>query len=283
MSAGQWVILLVVVLIVVGVVWVMSQRRRSGQLREQFGPEYDRLVEDRDGDKKTVEAELAERSRRRGGFDIKELSAADRDRYAESWRRAQLRFLDEPETAIVEADRLVMEVMRGRGYPVEDFEQRAADLSVDHPVVVQNYRAGHEITGRHRTGQASTEDLRQGMIHYRALFVELLGLEATDRPDVATDGTGTMGAAAATDAADADRDAADRDAADRDAAARAADREAADREAAAADRETADRDAVARDAADREAAEREGAAEADRHRSSPATDRDATTKRTEVS
>jgi hypothetical protein len=177
MTAGQWVILLVVVLVALALWIVLGRRRRSGQLRERFGPEYDRLVADRDGDRKRVEAELDERSKRRAQFDIKELPAADRDRYAEAWRRAQLRFIDEPEVAIVEADRLVVVVMRARGYPVEDFEQRAADLSVDHPAVVQNYRAGHEIADRHNAGQASTEDLRQAMVHYRALFEALLDID----------------------------------------------------------------------------------------------------------
>jgi len=256
MTAVQWVILLVVVAVAVYLGMQLSRRRRSGQLRDQFGPEYDRLVADRDGNRRDVEAELAERAKRRERLDVKELDPADRDRYAESWRKAQLRFLDEPETAVVEADRLVGEVMRARGYPVDDFEQQAADLSVDHPIVVQNYRAGHEIATRHATGQASTEDLRQGMIHYRALVEELLGLEATGDGHEHGPATG-----ATTDAAEGP-DAADRAAAEprtADAGERRAQEAEADKaEADKAEADKAEADKAEAEAADRRAAERDG-------------------------
>ena len=115
-------------------------------------------------------------AQRRDQFEIRDLEPAARDRYAERWRAAQRRFVDQPGPAVGEADALVMEVMRDRGYPVADeFDQRAADISVDHPEVVEHYRAAHGISGRATAGEASTEDLRQAMVHFRELFVELLG------------------------------------------------------------------------------------------------------------
>ena len=171
------IVAIVLIALIVAAVLVTRQRR-SQQLQEGFGPEYDRTVEERGGDRREAEAELRERRGRREQFDIRELDPAARDRYAERWRGAQRRFVDEPAPAVGEADGLVMEVMRDRGYPVaEEFDQRAADVSVDHPEVVDHYRAAHDISGRATAGDASTEDLRQAMVHFRALFVELLGPE----------------------------------------------------------------------------------------------------------
>jgi FtsZ-interacting cell division protein ZipA len=178
------VILAIVVIAVVVAALLYSRQRRSQQLQEGFGPEYERTVEERGGDRREAEAELRERRDRRDQFEIRELEPAARDRYADRWRDAQRRFVDEPAPAVGEADALVMEVMRDRGYPVADeFDQRAADVSVDHPEVVEHYRAAHDISGRATAGEAGTEDLRQAMVHFRGLFVELLGdaAEPADR------------------------------------------------------------------------------------------------------
>jgi FtsZ-interacting cell division protein ZipA len=175
------VILAIVAIALIVVALLLMRQRRSQQLQEGFGPEYDRTVEERGGDRREAEAELRERRERREQFEVRDLEPAARDRYADRWRTAQRRFVDEPAPAVGEADALVMEVMRDRGYPVADeFDQRAADVSVDHPQVVEHYRAAHDISGRATVGEASTEDLRQAMVHFRALFVELLG--ADDEP-----------------------------------------------------------------------------------------------------
>jgi FtsZ-interacting cell division protein ZipA len=176
------IVAIVLIALVVGAL-VLARQRRSQQLQEGFGPEYERTVSER-GDRKQAETELIERRKRHDSFEIRELDPAARDRYADRWRSAQRRFVDQPGPAVGEADALVMEVMRDRGYPVADeFEQRAADVSVDHPQVVEHYRAAHEISGRATAGEASTEDLRQAMVHFRGLFVELLGdaAEPADR------------------------------------------------------------------------------------------------------
>ena len=169
------IVLVVVLLAIVGV--LAYQRRRSTQLREGFGPEYDRAVEEH-GDQRAAESELRERRERRSRFDIRPLGATARDRYAERWRATQAQFVDQPASALKDADTLVAEVMRDRGYPVEDFEQQAADVSVDHPTVVEHYRKAHAI---HTRSRASTEDLREAMLHYRALFAELLEPPQRDR------------------------------------------------------------------------------------------------------
>jgi hypothetical protein len=177
------IVAIVVIALIVAAVLVMRQRS-SQQLQEGFGPEYDRTVEERGGDRREAEAELRERRDRREQFDIRPLEPAARDGYADRWRAAQRRFVDQPGPAVGEADALVMEVMRDRGYPVADeFEQRAADVSVDHPVVVEHYRAAHVISTRATGGEAGTEDLRQAMVHFRALFEELLGPDGEQPSD----------------------------------------------------------------------------------------------------
>src|SRR5689334_5765600 len=186
------VIVAIILIAVVVAALLVSRQRRSQQLQQGFGAEYDRAVEERGGDRRAAEAELQERRQRREKFEVRELEPAARDRYAERWRAAQRRFVDEPGPAVGEADALVMEVMRDRGYPVADeFEQRAADVSVDHPQVVDNYRAAHAISARATAGEATTEDLRQAMVHFRALFVDLLGADerpAGDEGHATTDG-----------------------------------------------------------------------------------------------
>jgi len=152
---------------------IFLRKRRTEGLRTRFGPEYARALQE-SGDRRQAEASLEERKKRVERFKLRLLTPGDRARFTESWRRVQARFVDEPRGAVTEADQLLGDVMSTRGYPVSDFEQRIADISVDHPRVVENYRAAHEIGLRHAQGQASTEDLRQAMIHYRTLFDELV-------------------------------------------------------------------------------------------------------------
>lgn len=161
------------VIIMAGVLIWIGARRRSERLRRRFGPEYDRMVETA-GRRRQAESELARRESRRAELDIRPLDRETRDEFARQWRDTQARFVDEPGPAVEDGDRLVGDVMRTRGYPVEDFQQREADLSVDHPLVLRHYRAAHGISIAYLHGEASTEDLRQAMIHYRALFEELL-------------------------------------------------------------------------------------------------------------
>jgi hypothetical protein len=175
-----WLLVGVIVVLLAVVAVLAYRQRRSTQLREGFGPEYERVVEER-GDRRTAEAELQERRDRRKRFDIRPLNAATRDRYTERWRATQSKFVDQPASALTDADALLGEVMRERGYPVEDFDQQAADVSVDHPEVVDHYRRAHAI---HHERDASTEDLRQAMVHYRALFAELLETEDHETTEV---------------------------------------------------------------------------------------------------
>jgi len=155
--------------------WVFFRRRRTARLRAQFGGnEYARAVKE-GGSRRHAEAGLDERNDRVEALHIRPLGLGDRARFLESWRRVQARFVDGPGGAVTEADQLLGDVMSTRGYPVSDFEQRAADISVDHPKVMENYRTAHAVALRQTHGQASTEELRQAMIHYRTLFEELVG------------------------------------------------------------------------------------------------------------
>jgi hypothetical protein len=160
------------------ILWYVVERGRSARLRRRFGPEYERVLRST-GSQRAAEAELHERERRVRSLEIRRLLPADRDRFASRWREVQTRFVDEPGEAVEQADRLVSEVMSARGYPMADFEQRAADVSVDHPQVVDHYRTAHRIGGRRNGAATDTEELRQAMVHYRALFSELL--ETDDR------------------------------------------------------------------------------------------------------
>jgi len=182
-----WVLIVVAGLVVVSVVaWRALAVRRTRRLKAQFGPEYDRAARSASSQRE-AEAELAARQERREQLHIRPLSAEARQRYASQWESVQAQFVDSPQGAVAAADGLVSSVMSDRGYPMDEFEQRAADVSVDHPDVVQNYRAAHAISSRAARGEASTEDLRQAMQHYRALFQELLGEEAADHA-IARDG-----------------------------------------------------------------------------------------------
>lgn len=175
MDRNQLMIVVVVIafLVIAITAYLAMRRRRSLMLRERFGPEYDRVVR-REGDVRKGEGVLEFRQKRRERFELRTLSPVDRSSFEQRWNEVQARFVDDPKGAVTVADSLVMEVMQARGYPVGDFEQRAADISVDHPLVVENYRSAHDIALRHNRGQASTEDLRKAMVHYRTLFQELL-------------------------------------------------------------------------------------------------------------
>ena len=174
---------IVVVLAIVAVAWMLMQKKRTEHLQSRFGPEYERLV-DFDGSRRRAEAVLLDREKRVEKLDIQPLSTEDRRRFEQAWIREQARFVDDPKGAVAEADQLIREVMKTRGYPVGDFEQRAADISVDHPIVVENYRIAHDIAVRDKRNEAGTEDLRSAMVHYRSLFQELLDT----RTAVATEG-----------------------------------------------------------------------------------------------
>ena len=173
MPGWVWIVIAIAAVVVLAVVvWSALRTRRTRTLKEGFGPEYDRTVADAPS-KREAEAELSDRQKREE-LDVKPLSPGARERYVELWQATQARFVDDPGGAITEADLLIQQVMRERGYPVEDFEQRAADVSVDHPDVVNNYRAAHGISIAHEREKASTEDLRRAMVHYRSLFDDLL-------------------------------------------------------------------------------------------------------------
>jgi hypothetical protein len=157
--------------------YLIVRRQRTEQLRRRFGPEYERTVREA-GDVTKAEAQLQARQKRVERLRIRPLSSADAARFGTVWKTVQAQFVDDPKGAVTEADRLVGEVMHARGYPVGDFDQRVEDISVDHPNVVMNYRAARDIAKDHARGRASTEDLRQAMVHYRALFTELLEIKA---------------------------------------------------------------------------------------------------------
>jgi hypothetical protein len=172
-NAGLLVAIIVIVVIVLALAWVLARQRRTRRLQEQFGPEYERAVNET-GNRQAAEAELQDRRARRERLEIVALAPAARERYLERWRLVQAQFVDSPTAATRAADRLINEVMRERGYPVEEFEQRAADISVDHPQVVDDYRAAHGVAEANERSEASTEDLRQALVHYRSLFEDLL-------------------------------------------------------------------------------------------------------------
>ena len=174
---------LLVLALLAGVIMLIVQDRHRANLRAQFGPEYSRTVE-QVGSSRKAEAELQERQKRVSSFSLRPLSPQQADMFSDNWMRIQTQFVDDPQGAVSRADVLLTEIMEVRGYPIVDFERRSADLSVDHPHVVQNYRAAHDIAIRHARGEADTEDLRQAMIHYRALFEELVHEEG--EPDGVT-------------------------------------------------------------------------------------------------
>lgn len=185
MNQHQTVILLVVVaaiILIAAVAFLFSRKRRSQRLRERFGPEYDRVVQ-KEGELRRAEGVLEMRAKRREKLEIRPLPQVVSSDFAERWRTVQSQFVDDPRNSVSRADQLVNELMQARGYPMADFEQRAADLSVDYPIVVENYRSAHDIALRHSRGEASTEDLRKAMVHYRSLFDELLQPAPTQKKE----------------------------------------------------------------------------------------------------
>jgi len=168
------ILLILAAVLIIAAAAYLLMRQRSLRLRSRFGPEYTRAVEET-GNKYKAEARLEKLEKRVDKFSIQPLSPADAERFRDSWRVIQAGFVDDPRTALGDADRLIEGVMSARGYPVADFDERAAEISANHPLVVEHYRAGHHIAQRHKQGLASTEEMRQAMIHYRTLFEELSG------------------------------------------------------------------------------------------------------------
>ena len=167
-------VVVLALLVVAG--WLIVRKKETQTLEKRFGPEYDRAVDEL-GSRAKAEAELKARQKRVEQLHIMPLAPADASRFSEAWRALQGRFVDNPKGVLAEADQLVRDLMQKRGYPMGDFERRAADISVDHPAVVDHYRAAHEIALRDRNGEVDTEGMRQAVIHYRALFAELLEVE----------------------------------------------------------------------------------------------------------
>ena len=163
--------------------WLYFRHRRSLSLRERFGPEYDRVVR-QEGNVRRGEGVLEFREKKREKLQIQTLSASARNDYANRWNNVQAQFVDDPEGSVAKADSLVSEVMEARGYPVADFDERVEIISVDHPVVVENYRAAHTIATSRARGQATTESLRKAMVHYRALFDDLLRDNLPERKEM---------------------------------------------------------------------------------------------------
>ena len=177
----------IIAIVIVGAIvliagFVLMQRRRTQQLHSRFGPEYDRALSNT-GDRRKAEAELERRQARVDKYDIRPLDPAKREQFVARWTKVQSDFVDDPQRAIRDADTLIGEVMSARGYPVENFDQVSADISVDHPSVVQRYRTAHDIVERHSKGDGDTEDLREAMINYRPLFDELVSSGEEDDHD----------------------------------------------------------------------------------------------------
>jgi hypothetical protein len=174
MSTWVWIVIVVAIVVVLALVaWSLVRRNRSAALQQGFGPEYDRTVE-RTGSRSDAEAELLERKRQHDQLQLRPLTPESQEAFRSEWRQTQAEFVDDPAAAIVDADRLIQRVMRERGYPVDDFEQRASLVSVDHPMVVERYRRAHAIATADGTGTSHTEEYRQAMQDYRALFDELV-------------------------------------------------------------------------------------------------------------
>jgi hypothetical protein len=186
MQTSQAIIVVVILAALIALVavvalasWILrrrqrgSERQRRNELKERFGPEYEAAVR-RAGNRGRAEKELAEREERVAKLNITPLSETDRTRFADEWRSVQAEFVDDPSGALLKADNLVTDVMRARGYPMGEFHQRAADISVDHPNTVEHFDTAHAIARQTDNGEASTDEKRQGLLHYRALFDELL-------------------------------------------------------------------------------------------------------------
>jgi hypothetical protein len=202
MDTWVWILIAVVaVLVVLGVLWYVAQQRRTRALQDRFGSsEYDRTL-DKEGGRRAAEHELRDREKRHEELELRPLSPEARRGFQQEWEETQGRFVDDPKGAVARADELVRRVMRERGYPVKDFDQRAADISVDHPDLVEKYRTADGIARASERGEASTEDLRHSVRHYRALFNELLGTD----DDGASRGDGDASAARKSESVESSR------------------------------------------------------------------------------
>jgi hypothetical protein len=173
MSIVNIILLILAIVAFAFAAWALIQREKTRKLKNKFGPEYDRVIEQEKSPRR-AEALLEERQKRVQTYQIRPLTREESDMYAAKWRTVQEHFVDDPRDAVAQADALITDAMRVRGYPMSDFEQRAADLSVDHPTVVEDYRTAHAVAARDAQGSASTEDLRKAMQHYRSLFEHVL-------------------------------------------------------------------------------------------------------------
>jgi len=186
MSPTLTIVLIIVVLVIIAAIVYGVQAGRRKKLQNTFGPEYDRVVADT-GNRTEAEKELREREKRHAGLELKELSPESQQRYRAAWEEVQIQFVDNPSEAVGTADELVTRLITERGYPTAEYDERLADLSVEHANTLQHYREAHGISERNAAGQASTEDLRLALVHYRALFADLLGTD----PVSTTPGTTT--------------------------------------------------------------------------------------------
>ena len=177
---------LLIALVISVIAWLVMQKQRTLKLKQRFGPEYDMTVSEL-GSRVKAESELTSREKRVAGLEIVPLSPADAVRFTQAWSALQGRFIDNPKKVVLDADHLVQELMAKRGYPMGDFEHRAANISVHHPGVVAAYRAARDIAARDERGEADTEELRKAVVHYRSLFDELLGVAADKAPGVTAD------------------------------------------------------------------------------------------------
>ena len=186
MSTTLTIVLIIVVLVIIAAIVFGVQAGRRKKLRSTFGPEYDRVVADT-GSRTEAEKELREREKRHAGLELRDLSPESQAKYAAAWEEVQMQFVDSPSDAVATADELVTRLIAERGYPTGEYDERLANLSVEHANTLQHYRDAHEISERNRAGSASTEDLRRALVHYRALFADLLG---TNPVPTVTDGPG---------------------------------------------------------------------------------------------
>ncbi|MET7422657.1 hypothetical protein [Dactylosporangium sp. NPDC005555] len=173
-TAALFAVIVLVLIVIAVVATAVGRHRRTAALQQRFGPEYDRAVGEQPN-RRAAERDLQQRERRHADLQLKELDPQQRQRYSEQWERMQAHFVEEPEAATREADELVTKVMHERGYPTGDFDEQVQDLSVDHAETLGHYRDAHEINKVNERGQASTEQLRQALMHYRSLFADLLG------------------------------------------------------------------------------------------------------------
>jgi hypothetical protein len=185
----MWILIAIGIVVILGLLVAVSRQRRTTGLRRQFGSEYDRTLDARDN-RRTAEAELRGRAKRRASVDVRPLTEASRNRYASEWANVQAQFVDQPTDAVRSADGLVHRVMNERGYPMDNFEGESDLISVDHPDVVDNFRSAHNVFLRAQAQQATTEDMRSAMLHYRSLFDELLVADAPSSSDLTRDDGG---------------------------------------------------------------------------------------------